>query len=54
MTDPRPAFTVTVWDLHSARADLVGSLVGYEAAKRMYEHTATRRQQGEVVRLSES
>jgi hypothetical protein len=53
MTDPRPPFTLTVWDLHSARADLVGHFVGYEAAKRVYDHTATQRRQGEVVRLSD-
>jgi hypothetical protein len=53
MTDPRPPFTVTLWDLKSARSDLVGHFVGYEAAKRVYDHTATRRQQGEVVRLSD-
>jgi hypothetical protein len=53
MTDPRPPFTVEVWDLHSARADLVGHFVGYEAAKRVYDHAATRRQGGEIVRLSD-
>jgi hypothetical protein len=45
--------TVKVWG-RSTRADLLGHFVGYVAAKRVYDHAATKRQVGEVVRLNGS